>query len=1435
MKYSLPFILALMFPAIAWGMPTHAASELPMHRITLPFVANAGQADGHVAFYASIGKGTVSVTKEGGIVYSLRMPAGEGGGPFRRIALREIVVSDRILVPAGESPVPAKVGYFKGNDPAKWRTGIPAFGAVTLGEVYGGIDLKLLATGRNVEKVFRVGPGADPGEIRLRIAPGADGIGVDGTGELVLATEAGPVRFTKPLAWQERDGGKAEVPVVYRILDAAAGEYGFEVASYDRSRELVIDPLLASTYLGGSASDFAEAVAVDADGNVYVAGTTESPDFPLTPGAADNAFTAIRPDYNTEVFVSKFDRNLSTLLASTFLGGGSTDYGYAVAIDDSGNIVVAGSTDSEDFPTTPGAYDRTYSGIRNSFVAKLDRDLTALVSSTLLGGALGGQEAKGLAVAPDGSVYIAGTTFSRDFPVTPGAFDNTMDLVGAQYYGDGFVSKFSGNLSTLVASTYLGGERLDVIFSISLGPGGNVYVAGYTESAGFPASPGAYDNTFNAGAYHGDPFVAKLNGNLTALQAATFLGSTYYSLAEPSARRQGFPVAVAGDGSVYVAGATVDPDAFPTTPGAYDNAVLGIQSYDGFVSRLKGNLSALLASTFLRGGAASDFPAAIAIDSPGNVYVAGWTDSSIFPTTPGGFDNTYNGSYSSVPEGFVSCLDASLSILLASTYLGGGGDDYISPGALALDADGYVYVAGATFSQDFPVTPDAHDKTFNDTMWADAFVSKFSPTLSAFDPVVSVTDPVPPIRDKKVPIGNVTVGMAESGTVTVSNIGNANLRIGTVGSGNPLALPFAVAGDNCSGRTVATGANCAFAVRFSPVAQGDFVDTFDIPSNDPGTPAVTVTVSGTGVVPDISVADSIAPTNDRDVPFGDVEVGKEATATLTVTNVATMYNAILLVGAVGGADPLAIPFTVTSDNCSGRAILPSEGCSFSVRFRPLTGGPFSDTIDIPSNDPDTPSATVSFSGYGAVPDILVTDSAPPANDHEVRFGTVVRQTVAEKIVTVTNIGRAALVLGAVSAADPLAAPFSFSSDNCSARTLSPSASCSFSVRFAPVATGSFADRFDIPSNDPDTSTVPVEVSGSGRAFPDPVPTSYRVLLTGAPTVNGAPLSENDEVAAWSVHPRPTGGGKWERVVVAHGVAGPGGSLGPLSVYGDDPGSAGVVEGAVAGEEICLALWRDSEGLVYWAYLNPDGSPGVWAWTGDGEVLATPPDFVEGARIPLRNGAWNLASYGVLKGWNKGGVPSTPQLGGVAWEAVASVGDAFPLKSVDGRYYRVIGSDATGAKFWNPALPSISTLAYLAPGYGYWVKMKPSPQPLAWMTVPGEPVSGSESLALAAGWSLTGYWGNGRTYSDNAYDASGELLPVSASEMVALPSIGDLWSSLSGNYVRVSSFDGQGAHVWNPYLPGFSTLRYMGPGYGYWIKTTAPGTLSYAPPGSPPSP
>jgi hypothetical protein len=710
-------------------------------KIRVPFIANEGQIkDDSVRFYANTFGGTVYVTKSGQIVYSLPkfdQKTGEGVKSnqiehkhVKGIALSEEFVDENVKAEVkGEEWTVTKVSYFKGNEPSKWKKDIPTYNLISLGEIYKGIELKLRAYGKNVEKLFFVSPSAKPEAIRVKVN-GGKSLSINDKEELEVETEFGTVKFTKPVAYQEIDGKRVEVAVNYSILNSKPRTsnpeltYAFAVGNYEKTKELVIDPLLSSTFLGGnSSSEGAYCLGIDSGGNVYVAGSTYSADFPTTLGAYDTTFNNV--EGYTDVFVSKLNSSLTSLLSSTFLGGGpGYNYAYSLAIDSGGNVYVAGETASSDFPTTPGAYDTTLNnvsgaGIYDAFVSKLDSSLTSLLSSTFLGGGYS-EEAYSLAIDSGGNVYVAGGTASSDFPTTPGAYDTTLNG-----YSDAFVSKLNSNLTSLLSSTFLGGGPYwDRASSIAIDSGGNVYVAGNTDSFGFPTTPGAYDTTFNSGCgpYTIDAFVSKLNSSLTSLLSSTFLGG--------SCSDYPYFLAIDSGGNVYVAGYTYSAD-FPTTLGAYDTTFNNVEDYsDAFVSKLDSSLTSLLSSTFL-GGGHYDYAYSLAIDSGGNVYVAGYTYSFDFPTTPGAYDTTLNGN----TDAFVSKLDSSLTSLLSSTFLGGSRSDYPFSSAidLAIDSGGNVYVTGSTDSFDFPTTPGAYDNTKNP--WTDgypeAFVSRFDGNLSA--------------------------------------------------------------------------------------------------------------------------------------------------------------------------------------------------------------------------------------------------------------------------------------------------------------------------------------------------------------------------------------------------------------------------------------------------------------------------------------------------------------------------------------------------------------------------------------------------------------------------------------------------------------------------------------------------------------------------------
>lgn len=350
-------------------------------------------------------------------------------------------------------------------------------------------------------------------------------------------------------------------------------------------------------------------------------------------------------------------------------------------------------------------------------------------------------------------------------------------------------------------------------------------------------------------------------------------------------------------------------------------------------------------------------------------------------------------------------------------------------------------------------------------------------------PNVVVTDAVAPTTDLEIPFGDVTE-TTTSGiqTLTLTNTGTQDLVVGTIALANGVAAPFSVVSDNCSGQTLAPSTPCTVGLEFSPASTGPFQDTFDIPTNDPDQASVTFTVSGNGTpvpVPNIVVTDAIAPTTDAQVPFGNIVQNQTSTQTLTVSNDGT---ANLNIGLIATANPLAAPFSIASDTCSNQTVAPSGNCTFQVVYEPTAVGSLSDTLDIPSNDPDTATVTVTVSGTGApipVADISVTDSAAPANDLLADFGDVNVSASANRTVTVTNAGTASLVLGSVATANPVAAPFSIVTDNCSGQTLAPAASCTVSVAYAPVAIGPANDSFDIPSNDPDEASVTLALTGNG--------------------------------------------------------------------------------------------------------------------------------------------------------------------------------------------------------------------------------------------------------------------------------------------------------------------------------------------------------------------
>jgi hypothetical protein len=744
-------------------------------KLPLSFEANQGQTDRQVRFLSRGPGYTLFLTPREAVVAlrgretvnrssstSPRPTEGEGQGEGAILRMQFEGANSAIKM-TGLAKLPGIVNYFVGKDPKQWRTNIPTFAKVKQPQVYPGIDLVYYGNQRQLEFDFIVAPGADPKAIRLKVE-GADRLEVDAHGDLLLHVNKGHIQLQRPRVYQEADGVRTELAGHYVLTQA--NEVSFQMAAHDASRPLVIDPTLVySTYLGGSASEQGNAIAVDAAGNAFVTGSTQSLNFPTTAGSFQTTLGG-----SADVFVTKLNPTGTALVFSTYLGGSGDESGLGVAVDAAGNAYVTGLTSSANFPTTAGAFDSSFNGgSADAFVAKLNPTGTALVYSTYLGG---GSYDGGIGIAVDaaGSAYVTGFTGSANFPTTAGAFQPASGGCGHADYCDAFVAKLNTAGSGLLYSTYLGGTGAEQGIGIAVDAAGNAYVTGQTYSTNFPTTALAFDTTVNG---FDDAFVAKLNPTGSGLLYSTYLGGG----GSCGFDEFGFDIAVDAAGAAYVTGETNSTN-FPTTAGAFQPSPGGGPFgcfVDAFLTKLDPTGSGLLYSTYL-GGGGEEAGFGVTVDAAGNAYVTGFTNSANFPVTSGAFQPAYSGS----SDGFVAKLNPSLvgaASLVYSTYLGGSGTD--AGRGIAVDSLAHAYVTGYTNSANFPVTPGAFQSGLAGGQFDDAFVAKITgvgaPAMltlapsAATNPVGTqhcVTATVEDVAGN--PVSGVTVHFTVTGSVNTS-------------------------------------------------------------------------------------------------------------------------------------------------------------------------------------------------------------------------------------------------------------------------------------------------------------------------------------------------------------------------------------------------------------------------------------------------------------------------------------------------------------------------------------------------------------------------------------------------------------------------------------------------------------------------------------------
>ncbi len=1131
-------------PSLGHSTGNPSAAEL-LGRLPIAFERNVGQADSRVQFLSRAPSAVVSLgSREMWITLAnptnraqaLAPRAGSNPHSSPRSVPHSIALQVNFLgAPSqpqleGLDPLPTKTNYYMGRDPSLWHTNIANYASVRYHEVYPGIDLLFHGKRGHLEYDFVVAPGADPGVIQMEIR-GARRVRLS-AGAVLLETSASRLRFERPLLYQERNGKREYVGGEFVLL--GANRVGFRVGRYDRSRPLIIDPVLSyGTFLSGSNSTRPAGIAVNSAGEIYVAGSTFATDFPTASAAQGQ-----NGGYE-DAFVAKISSTGTTLVFSTYLGGNNFDDARGIALDPLGNAYLLGVANSSNFPTTPGSFRTScpanFPSCSAPFVAKFG-PTGMLDYSTLLSP---GANAKAIAVDSQGSTYVTGGIGSNTLDVV-NAFQSQYQGISSTSTGNAFVQKLDPTGSTLIYSTYLApvGGPSSVQETMGLGiavdASGSAHVTGRSTSTNFPTKN--ISPTLNSG--HGIFLVKFKPDGSDLVYSASIAGS---------GRDEADGIALDGTGNAYLTGLTSSTD-FPVTPGAFLATCTPIgtgfcsASSQIFALEVSADGSSLLYSTLLGSG----FVGGIAVDSSGRAYITGTTAQPMFPVV-NPIQANLQVAENSNTDAFVMALDSS-GFPFFSTFLGGAGTIDNGTG-IAADAAGNIFVTGITSGAsnlfpvlDFPLLNPG--QTLIPCCGVDGgFVAKISPASSG--PVLSVAPRYAPM-------------------VVVRNVGSSPLDIRGFAStsSNPLG------GDCLPAHTLAPGTGC-----FLVVGSDNADSTLAITSNAPGSPhqftirrppsfgmgrpaqlLVTSTnflnfptqLVGTSSAPQSVILTNIgtAPstidainfasgsftqTNDcpaslnpgahctiqvtftpTDAPSGNGDLyilhelgaqrkdvfvsGSIATNALVVSSpslqfgpqyVGTTYLPRTLVLTNVGSAPLGLtgqslsgPYTQTN-NCPA-SLLAGSDCRVLVSFNPTGNGEFPGTLTITHNSVGGPQ-TIQLGGTGIIRSDL---SVSPL---QVNFpgNTIIGQTAGPQTLTLQNTSSQPVSISSVSITPSV---FAISGNTCPA-TLSPGASCTISETFTPIAEGPVSGSLTIVHSGAGNPQV-VSLSGTGvtqlRFTPVPV-------------------------------------------------------------------------------------------------------------------------------------------------------------------------------------------------------------------------------------------------------------------------------------------------------------------------------------------------------------
>ncbi|MEM4326260.1 MAG: SBBP repeat-containing protein, partial [Candidatus Pacearchaeota archaeon] len=722
----------------------------------LSFIENKGQWDQDVLYLCRMNGTDIWITRKGiNYTFYKKDKIGDGRCPDHqydvlfghRIIIEWEGCNSDIIVQNNRKDLSYHNYFING-----WRNEgvsyVPLYKEVLIKNLYEKIDIRYYFDKGCLRYDFIVYPGGDPSNIKFKIRGQYND--VVKSNEIVCTTRFGEMSVSDLYSYQNNYWR-----VESSFVKQENNTYAIEIGNYAKDQLLVIDPLIYSTYLGGSIDDNSYSIAVNNTGEVYVAGKTSSVNYDVTPGVFQ-----IFNNGADDVFVTKLNSSGNSLVFSTYIGGTSGETANAIDIDALGDIYITGMTISNNYPTTSGVFQSTHGGgITDAFITKLNSTGSSLVYSTYIGGNAS-DWGEGIFVDNGGNAYITGYTASSNFDVTPGSYQTINDG-----FNDIFISKLNPGGSGLIYSTYLGGSSNDYGLGIVVDNSGNAYITGRTSSNNYDITLGAYQVVNNG---MDDAIITKINSSGTSLIYSTYIGG--------SGNDWGRDITIDNLGNAYVTGKTTSID-FDVTAGAFQAILQG--SDDAFVSKIDLSAGTLVYSTYI-GGSGIDDGWGIEIDNFSNVVIVGYTNSIDFDITPNATQITNNGNN----DVFLSVLDLSINNLLYSTYLGGSSNDWGYD--LIIDCENNTYITGITTSGDYVVTtgsyqtsPDGSYESFITKISYDtSFIILLSPSF-ADSQIVCVNEPIAPIV-YSIPLGsNINVsGLPNGVNSTISISGDSIIIIG---------------------------------------------------------------------------------------------------------------------------------------------------------------------------------------------------------------------------------------------------------------------------------------------------------------------------------------------------------------------------------------------------------------------------------------------------------------------------------------------------------------------------------------------------------------------------------------------------------------------------------------------------------------------------------